>query len=217
MATRLFTSVEGKIAPSVPGCPRPVIEQYVRDAAIEVCEKTLVWRYEQPLIRLTPGVYDYDYETPDDTEVVAIIHSAVNGAHISPATQDDFHRLYPAWPSTDVNTRSMPRHISQFDPDQFILAPTPDNSQTYDIKLFVALKPTPDASGMDKTPFDECEQLIVHGALQHLLVLPDKSWTDRELATYHAKQFTYKTASRRAKANLGVARASMGVQMRPLA
>ena len=217
MTTRLFTSLEPRIAPSVPGCPRPTIEQYVRDAAIEVCEKTLVWRYEQPLIRLTPGVYDYDYETPDYTEVVAIIHAAVNGDPITPLVQEDVHRLYPAWPSVDVNTRSAPRHISQFDPDQFILAPTPDNSKLYDIKLFVALKPTPDADGMDKTPFDECEQLIIHGALQHLLLLPNRSWTDRELAVYHAKQFTYKTASRRAKANLGVARASMTAQMRPLA
>lgn len=217
MANRAFISLESKLAPSVPGCPRPTIQQYVRDAAIEVCEKTLVWRYEQPLIRLTPGVYEYDYETPDNTEIVAILHATVNGQPVTPLSQEDFHRLYPDWPSTDVNRRSEPRHIGQFDPDHFVLAPIPDASKTYDIKMFVALRPTPDATEMDKTAFDECEQLIMHGALQHLLVLPDKSWTDRELATYHAKQYTYKTASRRAKANLGVARASMRVQMRPFA
>jgi hypothetical protein len=83
--------------------------------------------------------------------------------------------------------------------------------------MFVALRPTPTATGMDKTAFDELEQLIVHGALQHLLVLPDKSWSDRELAVFHAKQYSYKTTLRRAKANLGVARASMTVQMRPFA
>jgi len=217
MPVRKFVSMESKLAPSVPGCPRPTLEQYVRDAAIEVCEKTLVWRYEQPLIRLTPGVYDYEYETPEDTEIVAVIYAAINGAPIDPITQEKLHMLFPDWPSPDASKRADPRYVSQFDPDNFVVAPVPGSDKPYDMKMFVALKPTPTATGMDKTAFDECEQLIMHGALQHLLILPNKSWTDRELAGYHAKQFAYKTASRRAKANLGVARASMTVQMRPLA
>jgi len=217
MPLRQFISMESKLAPSVPGCPRPTIEQYVRDAAIEVCEKTLVWRYEQPLIRLTPGVYDYEYETPQDSEIVAVVYAAVNGSPIDAITEEKLHMLFPDWPSTDVTKRADPRYMSQLDPDNFVVAPIPGADKQYDIKMFVALKPTPTATSMDKTAFDECEQLIMHGALQHLLILPNKSWTDRELAGYHAKQFAYKTASRRAKANLGVARASMSVQMRPFA
>ena len=54
-------------------------------------------------------------------------------------------------------------------------------------------------------------------ALQQLLVLPEKSWSDRELAAYHAKQFLFKLSERRARTNLGAARASMSIQMRPLA
>ena len=56
MDTRTFISLENKIAANVPGCPRPTIEQFVRDIAIEVCEKTLAWRYQQDPIVLTPGV-----------------------------------------------------------------------------------------------------------------------------------------------------------------
>jgi hypothetical protein len=162
-------------------------------------------------------VYDYEYETPEDSEIVAVIYAAVNGSPIDPITQEKLHMLFPDWPSPDTNKRADPRYVSQFDPDNFVVAPIPGADKPYDMKMFVALKPTPTATGMDKTSFDECEQLIMHGALQHLLILPNKSWTDRELAGYHAKQFAYKTASRRAKANLGVARASMSVQMRPFA
>ena len=217
MVNREFVSLEPDLAASVPGCPRPTIVQHIRRAAIEVCEKTLVWRYEQDPIRLTGGVYEYDYEVPSKTEVCGIIHSTLNGAPLTPVTQEQIHTTYPSWPSTDVTQRGSPRFIGQFDPDHFVLALIPDASITYDVKLFLALKPTLDATGMAQTPFDECEQLIVHGALQHLLVLPNKSWTDRELASYHAKQYVYKTAQRRAKANLGVARASLSVQMQPWA
>jgi hypothetical protein len=55
MSTRTFMSLVNRLAPSVPGCPQPIIEQHVRDAAIEACERTLAWRYEQPMTPLTPG------------------------------------------------------------------------------------------------------------------------------------------------------------------
>ena len=44
MPTR-FDSLVPRLSPSVPGCPQPVIEQYVRDAAIDACEKTLAYRH----------------------------------------------------------------------------------------------------------------------------------------------------------------------------
>ena len=53
---RAFLDIVNRLSPSVPGCPTPVIEQYVRDAAIEACERTLAWRYEQPAIRLVTGL-----------------------------------------------------------------------------------------------------------------------------------------------------------------
>jgi len=34
MTIRAFSSMVTRLAPSVPGCPQPVIEQYVRDSAM---------------------------------------------------------------------------------------------------------------------------------------------------------------------------------------
>lgn len=221
MANRTFISLENKLAANVPGCPRPTIEQFVRDIAIEVCEKTLVWRYEQDPLSLTAGVYDYDYDVPTDAEVVSVIYAALNSGtefvnSLTPATQEDLHRMYPDWPSADVNKRASPRYLSQLMPNSFVVAPVPDSARAYAVKMFLALRPTQTATGMDKTAFDECDQLITHGVLQHLHTIPDKSWTDYGLASYHAKQYTYKTALRRAKVNLGAARAPLTARMRPL-
>lgn len=217
MVERLFSTMESLLAPSVPGVPLPMMVNYVRTAAIEACEKTFAWRFQQEDVRLTPGVYEYEYEVPADTEVCGVIHVANNGEPISFIVQEDLHGYYPDWPATATTKRGTPRFVTQFEPDHFLVAPVPDNAKTYDLRMFLALKPTPDAEGMDKTVFDELEQVIMHGALQHLLVLPDKSWSDRELATYHAKQYTYKTASRRAKANLGVGRGRLRVRNQPFA
>jgi hypothetical protein len=93
----------------------------------------------------------------------------------------------------------------------------PDSAVAYDLKMVAVLKPLRTATGMDKSVFDDLENVIMHGALQHLLVMPNKNWSDRELASYHAKQYLSKITERRARANIGNARASMTVQMRPLA
>ncbi len=217
MPTRDFLSIERKLAASVAGCPRPTIEQHVRDAAIEVCNKTKVWRYEQDPIRLTAGEYNYDFDTPDFTEVAAIISVTLNSAPINHMTEDELHAAMPMWPQTDSTQWGTPTILSQVAVDQFVVANVPDGNQNYDVKMFLALKPTLDATAMDSAVFDRLEPLIIHGALQHLLVLPEKPWSDRELATYHAKQYTYKTAAFRADANLGASRSSLSVKMRPFA
>jgi hypothetical protein len=221
MATRTFISLENKLAANVPGCPRPTIEQFVRDIAIEVCEKTLVWRYKQPTITLVAGTYEYAYDLPASTEITAVTHTKLSkdgvfADRLFPATQDDLLRMYPDWPSSDVDKRSQPRYLSQIDPSMFVVAPVPDSSVTYTVDMFLALKPSLSSTGMEETIFNNCENLIIHGVLQHLHTIPDKSWTDYGVASYHAKQYTYKTAAKRAQVNLGVVRGPMTVQMRPL-
>lgn len=217
MATRTFLSLANRLSPSVPGCPLPVIANYIRDAAVEVCERTLAWRYEQPVIRLTPGVYEYPYETPSDTEVHAFLTVSVNREAAQPLMIEDIHTKFPHWPDLAEEYRSNPRYVAQFDVDNFAVAPIPDDSKTYDVKMILALKPLRTATGMDKSVFDDLENVIMHGALQHLLVLPNKPWSDRELAAYHAKQYLAKTVERRARANLGAGRATVSVQMQRFA
>lgn len=216
MPNRNFVDLVPRVATSVVGAPNPLIEQYIRDAAIEVCEKALVWRYDQPLIRLTPNVYDYPYEPPSQSEVHAVLTAYLNDqSKLQLVTLDDLHDQCPQWPNGD--SRGAPTMVAQLDSDNFVVAPIPDDVRSYDIHMVVALKPLREAAFMDKTVLDDIEQVVIHGALQHLLVLPDKNWTNKELGAYHAQQYIYKTAERRARANLGNARGSLFVQQRSFA
>lgn len=217
MVDRSFNSLVQRISIYAPGCPHPVIEQIVRDTAIKVCERTLAWRYEQPSIRLTPGVYDYPYEVPRGSEVHAVLSCTVNGKTVNPITIEDIHHRYPDWPNTDINKRSTPKFVLQLDVDNFMIAPVPDDSEKYDLRMVVALKPLRDSSDMNRTALDDLEDVIKHGTLERLLTMPDKPWSDNTLALYHARQFLAQTTERRARANLGAGRASMSVKMNPMA
>jgi hypothetical protein len=103
---------------------------------------------------------------------------------------------------------SEPRSITQLSPDKFIVLPLPDD-MPYSLRLFLALKPKRDAAGMDSVVLDELEEAITHAALQYLLIMPNVTWSNRELAVYFGKLSLYQTTERRARANLTTARGTI--------
>ena len=255
MADRTFASLVPRVQASVPGCPHATIVQYIRDAAIRTCERTLYWRYQVPLVNLQPGVSEYAYGKPANTDVHAVFEAVVNGRPLKRLTMEKAIELYPQWadlfsgvnpqavwagnygglfdsaqyneiayngstgpltlPADALADGATPQVITQINADRYVILPLPDAEQTYQCRMFVALKPKRSATGMDEAIFDELEEVIMHGALQHLLVLPNQAWSDRELAAYHAKQYVFQIAERRARANLGNVRGLMRVRMQP--
>jgi hypothetical protein len=228
--------------------------QYIRDAAIRTCERTLYWRYQVPLFNLLPGVSEYHYNKPINTDVHAVFEALVNTMPLERLTLEQAIALYPQWadlfsgvdpyevwlsdPSNQYNATpydgdqfngggaaalpaealvgsATPRALTQVTPDKFIILPLPDDAQVYQCRMFVALKPKRNAAGMDAFILDELEEVVMHGALQHLLVLPNQAWSDRELAAYHAKQYAFQIAERRARANLGNQRGTLRARMQP--
>lgn len=105
-----------------------------------------------------------------------------------------------------------PRSICQLTPDKYVILPLPDNKKEYSMRMFYALKPKRDATGMDANIMDELEDVIIHGALQQLLVMPNVAWTDFQLASYHAKQYLFHSTERRARANLANLRGQFTVR-----
>lgn len=248
MATRTFASLVPRLNPSVPGCPQYTMIQYIRDAAIRVCERTLAWRYTQPTFPLLPGVHEYLYDKPANTEVHVLFDAMVNDRPLAKLPLEQALFQYPEWadlysgedpsvlwsetppgsynsfeynenlfndnepfvlPEAVVAKASEPRSITQLTPDKYIVLPLPDGDETYTMRMFYALKPSRDAEGMNEVIFNELEEAILHSALQYLLVLPNVAWSDRELASYHAKQFLREMVERRARANLGNMRGVM--------
>jgi hypothetical protein len=252
MADRTFASLAPRLQPSVPGCPQPTIIQYIRASAIRTCERTLGWRHAEPPYALMPGVHQYAYRKPIETDVHAVFAANVNDYPLQLLTLDQALERYPQWADlyggvpydelwagsgslnedafneavlndgpefalTDaaMEKSSDPRAFTQLTPDQFVVLPSPDDTKQYLLRLVYALKPKRMANAMPAAIFDELEDAIMHGALQELLVLPNVSWSDRELAAYHAKQYLFHVTERRARANLGNARGTLMVKMQP--
>jgi len=248
MADRTFASLVPRLNPSVPGCPQQTMLQYIRDAAIRACERSLMWRYQVPMFNLLPGVHEYPYNKPMSADVHVLFEALMNDEPLQRLTLEQAIVQFPKWadlysgedpsvvwsltppgvfngqqyneqlfnggsgyvlPDSIVADGAQPQVVCQVNPDKFIVLPLPDAERTYRMRMFVALKPKRTATGMDEVAFGELEDVILHGALQHLLVLPNVHWSDRELAAYHAKQYTFHLAERRARANLGNMRGTL--------
>jgi len=97
MADRTFASLANRVSPSVPGCPTPTIIQYVRDAAVRACERSLAWRYQVPTFNLSPGVYEYYYNTPTGTDVHVVFGALLNDRPMERLTLEQAMQAYPQW------------------------------------------------------------------------------------------------------------------------
>jgi hypothetical protein len=109
----------------------------------------------------------------------------------------------------DFEGASEPRSLVQVVPQKFLTLPVPDAERDYMLRLVYALKPTKTASGLPPEVFDDLEDAIIHTTLQHLLVIPNVEWTDRDLSVYHGRQALFEMNSRRARANLGILRGAL--------
>jgi hypothetical protein len=218
METRAFSTLSAKVSASVPSCAYPVVVDYIRDSAIRVCERTLAWQYTPAALTLTAGQPEYNFAPPPDTVVQAVMRAEFDGTPAEILTYDAAVATIPDWPAaTTVSAEiadlgSEPRSLTQVGVGRYRVFPMPDAERSYKLAMTFALKPARGSSDMDQAVFDEFEDAILHGALQHLLVLPNVDWTDRELAAYHAKQFLFAVTSARAKTNLGAFRSALVVR-----
>lgn len=116
-------------------------------------------------------------------------------------------------PAAIVAEASTPETMVQLTPQQYIILPLPDEGP-YLMRMFVALKPTRAATTMASDIMDELEDIIFHKACEDLQLMPNKPWTDPASAQINASKYRYQSWERKARANLGHVRGSLGVRNR---
>jgi hypothetical protein len=108
-----------------------------------------------------------------------------------------------------IEKAGQPRVISQVSPHRFIVLPLPDDQRPYLTRIIAALKPSRSSSAIPQIVFDEVEDAVFHNALQHLMAIPSRPWSDPEQTTYHGRLARSEIARLRARANLTVHRGMM--------
>lgn len=168
------------VQPHVSGCPEVVIENHLRQASVDFCERSEVWRRRLETDYTIQGVSDYELSVPNNALLENITSLFIDGL---PARRvSDFN--IENYPDT---AEGRPQYFSMHEDAEVRLYPTPD--ARYSLKTDCVLKPGLEATGVEDFIFRTHRQCIAYGALGTLMIIPGKEWTNPELATYYSLKF----------------------------
>tara|TARA_E500000305_G_scaffold106762_1_gene105821 strand:- start:859 stop:1533 length:675 start_codon:yes stop_codon:yes gene_type:complete len=198
-----FSSLVKEILPYVPMCPDSLVEQHLRAATIEFCERSKAYILDMDPFNTISGVYEYDFDIPVGTEVHQVLLMTHDGNDMDPISPRSLELNYPDW----RDKTGQPHVYLQKTPTTFWIVPVPSGSKQ--VIASVALKPTRTSNNIDTTISNQYRDAIIYGALYRLLRIPNKEWTDIGASQEYSFQFSIeaKQAELRARGgDLGVKR-----------
>ena len=203
MAT--FSSLVKEVLPYVPGCPDTLVENNIRSATIDFCERSKAYTFGLDPISTISGVYEYDFDQPTGTEVHQILHMIYDGKDMDPISPRSLELNYPDW----RDRTGQPYVYLQKTVGTFWVVPVPSSSVSNSLILSVALKPSRTSNNIDTEFSNTYRDGIIYNALYRLLRMPNKEWTDINASQEYWFQFNQevKNAELRARGgDLGVKR-----------
>lgn len=171
-----------KVLPYAPGCPEPAAFEYIRNAAIEFCEETKLWRF------------DDTFELGDEPNLVctpqgAVIHQIercdFEGRRLEPRALGWLDEHLPDWRSDETPLTGQPQYFTQTYPDTIQVVP----GEPGRVKVWLRLKPAEDADQLPRFIAMQHKSLIGWGALAGILMLPGQPFSDPNKATYFQAKF----------------------------
>lgn len=174
-----------EILPMVPGCPDTLIENNVRSAVVELCERANVYQLELDPVTTVSGIYEYDLEVPAGTSVRRILWATHKGKDLEPLTTTLLEQRLPDWREES----GVPEYFVQKNSETFILAPIPAETLVGSTIVRAVLRPTHTSSACDNDVMNDYRDTIVNGALFRLLRIPNKDWSDLQSASIYGQLF----------------------------
>ncbi len=184
MATLTWQKIAADlVVTEAPGCPQARAEVAVREAAIELCRKTNVYRGAPIIVNATNGTGSYVLSPAESQTEVARVLAVLrpNNTHfdyLAPCPLDKTYTLDPG----------VPQWFAQTDNNRLTLVPTPNAAEQ--LTVIVSLKPSWDSTGMDDSIAGEHRELIARGALYRILSMSGQPWVNYSAAAANRGLFT---------------------------
>lgn len=188
------------IRPYAPGVSDLIAYFGIRQAAIEFCERTKSWRFED----------EFDVSS-DECEALmsppgSVIHLIegvwFEGNKLEPVTPEHLDNVCPGW-RAGADVSGVPQYVTQTAQNTITLVPRTAGR----VKLSLFLKPSDDAEDLPSFLAAQHRMTIAHGALAHILLIPNQSFTNAELAGAFGQSFQGKLDGKALLGSVGQQRA----------
>lgn len=169
------------IAPDVPGCPSPLIEQAVRETAIDFLEQThLVQRTVAP-INIAAGALPRTFASPVINPGERVLGIKKAWIFDEPAEVRAPSEVEDDWPDWKTRTGD-PECIVMERDDTYYVVPAPDSLLTAALRLRVAIGLLDSATQCDDLLRVEWRDAITSGAKARLMFMQEKPWSSPDRA-----------------------------------
>lgn len=183
-----------------PGVPIPTAYFALRQAAIDFCTRTKLWRYED----------EYDVAAEDSDDISAPNNAVIldleavyfDGFELTPKTPAWLDENARGWRTNEV-TGGPAKYITQIEVNTFRLVP----AATGHINIYSWLKPSQDADQLPAFLGDQYREVIAHGALARILIMPGMPFSNPSMGAVFASSFSGSLDSTQHKGITGQQRA----------
>ncbi len=163
----------------------PVAVIAARNAVIDFCGRSWLWRAYGDPISVTSGAASYDVEIPPGTSLVTVMSVRLADVLLEPRSAVELDEKHPTW-QTDNNT---PKFYSMLTPQTIELAPVPDVNYPDGLVIQYVLQPTRAATTFPDWIGEDFWEGLVAGTASRLMLMPGKPWADPAAGAYYKTQF----------------------------
>lgn len=183
MAIVTWSHFYPEVAVAVPGCPNVVIDNALRNAAIELLGHAKCYRVDLTTIVTVIDQPTYPLVYDAETEIAAVLDLRSDARTITEKTAAYLRETFGMW----EDDTGEPVHYFLSDPNT--LRPYPIADDAYNLYPTVALIPSRSATGLEQVFADQYREELAAGALARLLNVPNTPWRDKESAKEKADAF----------------------------
>lgn len=192
--------------PSLPGAPNALLDLYLRAAAIDFFKNTEVMTADEFLV-MDANWAVYQTNNPPLTDTTRVLEfELANGKTLTPLTRLELQQQTQSW----ALRKGEPSHYFQLSPRRIRVYPIPE--QEYTATISMVLQPTRDSVGVEDEYFDEYVETIANGAISRMTRIPQKPWTNMELAAAMGVVFQADIRNARIETYRGFTNADLQVQ-----
>lgn len=210
----------GEVMPYVEGCPLPLAKNHVKNAAIEFCQRTALWRHEMDRLNITTNIELYEL-SPDlelDETISAINYATLieddNTKPLVITTDDLMNQTSPGWQTVAGQT---PEAVLLADTENLRVYPIPERDILNSLVVGLILKPSRDSAGLPDWIFEQYAEVIAHGAKARLMGMKGRAWYSPEEGMDEQNDFDLGVSGATIRANKGNSRLNNSVIQRPIA
>ena len=172
-----------EVMPDVAGCPIRVAENAIRNAAIEFCNNSRVWRDSVTDVPIVQGTSEYTLVPPTDSEIISTYYAKFSDSNIPLPTIPEQHLAR----GRQNPTQQKPKWFHAGSPPVIELFWVPDAAYTLEVKAI--LKPTKASTLGPDFLYNDWLEEISHGAKARLKSMSGRIWSDKTSVKFHRREF----------------------------